>query len=556
MKVLDLNNESITDPLSSDVCIVGAGAAGIAVAHSLIDSGLSVLLLESGAWSEEAASQALYEGVVADDKLHSPPDKYRVRRYGGSTTIWGGRCMPYDELDFQRRAWLKNSGWPIALDEVSKYYPAACELAEIGNASFCAEDIFPVVPEIIRGFSSPDINTSGLEKFSCPTDFGIRYKRRLMSAPNIRLLIHANCTHIQLNEAGDTVSTITVKSLSGRSVLVKSKQFVIATGGLETARLLLNSDDVICAGVGNEHDVVGRYYMCHIAGTVGDVRIDRPVFDVHHGYAQSSEGVYCRRRFSLTREAQEREQIGNLIARLHFPRISDPDHRSGILSGLYLAKDFISYEYGKRLNDGTDRTLVQLAKHVTNVVADAPTTTSFLWNWITKRTLAARKFPSVIIPNKSNRFTFDIHGEQEPNPDSRVTLVNDVDALGMRRLCVDWLYTSSDIHTVRRSLQVIGTEFRRLGIGDVSFSEDTLEAELVRFGAYGGHHIGTARMGSDPRTSVVNGNCRLHSVRNIYVAGSAVFPTSSQANPTLTIVAMAIRLGEFLKHQAGESYVQ
>jgi choline dehydrogenase-like flavoprotein len=322
--------------------------------------------------------------------------------------------------------------------------------------------------------------------------------------------------------------------------------FVLATGGLETARLLLASPSGSGAGVGNEHDVVGRYYMCHIAASVGALTINGPTSVVRHGYETAPDGVYCRRRFSVTPSEQRRLELSNMVARLHFSGIADPSHHCGVLSSLFLAKHIISYEYGKRLGDGGATTFVTYLRHLRNVLADPLDTSAFLWHWLTKRTLAERKFPSVILSNRTNRFSLEIHSEQIPRADSRVSLINSADELGVPRLRVDWRYSASDIDSVRRTLDLFGSEFERCGAGRFEYDRETLEEDLIRFGAYGGHHIGTARMGNDVRTSVVDRNCQVHSVRNLFIAGSAAFPTSSQANPTLTIIALSLRLAEHL----------
>jgi choline dehydrogenase-like flavoprotein len=180
------------------------------------------------------------------------------------------------------------------------------------------------------------------------------------------------------------------------------------------------------------------------------------------------------------------------------------------------------------------------------VLSDPFDTAGFLCHWIAKRSLADRKFPSVILRNRSNRFSLEMHGEQFPRAHSRVTLTDKRDALGLPQLRVDWTCGRDDIESVRRTLDLIAQEIKRTGVGELTYDADTLEEDLMRFGAYGGHHIGTARMGHDPRTSVVDANCRVHSVNNLFVAGSAVFPTSSQANPTLTLIAMSLRLGKHL----------
>jgi choline dehydrogenase-like flavoprotein len=546
--------------LAADVCIVGGGPAGIALALSLSGQGLKIVLLESGHLEPHAPTQALYEGEVADERLHSPADKYRQRRMGGSSTIWGGRCMPFDPIDFEARSHVRHSGWPISFEDLLPFYPEANRLAEAGRFAYDADEAFGSgAPGLIQGFSSEIVRTDGLERFSCPTDFGRRYARRLQVADDVRVLLGANCTGLRLEPGGRSVREVDVATLAGHRFHVAARTVVIAAGGLETARLLLASRDVAPAGIGNEHDVVGRYYMCHIAGNVGTLVVQGRPDRVRHGYEIAPEGVYCRRRIAIRAAEQHRLGLANAVARLHFPRITDPSHGNGVLSGLFLARGLISYEYGKRLNDGTRATLPLYAKHAMNVVTDPVDTAAFLAHWVMRRTLAERKFPSVILRNKTNRFSLELHGEQAPRPDSRVRLIDKVDPLGMPRLGVDWRYSSADIESLRRTLDVIAAELARGGTARLTYNGDTLEEDLLRFGAYGGHHIGTTRMGADPRASVVDAQCRVHSVANLYIAGSAVFPTSSQANPTLTIVALALRLGRHLAQrlaQRAEAIVQ
>lgn len=536
--------------LWADVCVVGGGAAGISLALALSGQGLRILLLESGRRRRHGPTQALYAGEVADERLHSPPDKYRERRMGGSTATWGGRCVPFDPLDFETRSQVPGSGWPLSFEDLLPFYPEANELAEAGRFSYDADQALgPAAAPMIHGFDSPLVRTNSLERFSCPTDFGRRYARRLELASDVKVLLGANCTSLRLGPGGLAVDELEVRTLAGRRFCISARVAVLAAGGLETARLLLASRDARPAGIGNEHDVVGRYYMCHIAGNVGALTLGGAARDVRHGYEVTPEGVYCRRRLAVAAGEQKRRGLANAVARLHFPRITDPRHRNGVLSGLFLARRFISYEYGKRLNDGTPATAGLYARHLLNVLADPFDTSAFLAHWVLRRTLAERKFPSVILRNRSNRFSLEVHGEQLPRADSRVTLADRTDALGMPRLRIDWRYSAGDIESVGRTLELMAQEFERSGTGRLEYDRATLEEDLLRFGAYGGHHIGTARMGTDPRTSVVDANCRVHSVDNLYVAGSAVFPTSSQANPTLTIIALSLRLGRHLSQR-------
>ncbi len=528
--------------LRADVCVVGAGAAGIAVALELAGKGLSTIVLESGGWKARAATEALSEGEVADEQLHSPAHRYRQRGLGGTTAIWGGRCMPFDPIDFESRDYVPDSGWPIRHADLLPFYQAANALAEAGSYSYDGREALPDSAPLIAGFSSKLVRTEGLERFSCPTHFGRRYARRLELAADTRVLLGATCTAIRLNATADSVRELDVATLSGNRFRVAARAVVLAVGGLETARLLLCSRDVTPRGVGNHFDAVGRYYMCHIAGTVGSLTLQGPTAAVRHGYEVAADGVYCRRRLSITAAGQREHRLLNAVARLHFPKITDPSHRNGVLSGLFLSRGLISYEYGKRLRDASPTSAAAYAQHLLNVARNPADAAAFLAHWVRHRTFAARKFPSVIVRNRSNRFSLEVQSEQRPLASSRVQLVDQVDALGMPKLRIDWRYSQEDIQSVGRTLDLIGTELRRSGVGDFSYRKETLEEDLLRYGAYGGHHIGTARMGTDPGTSVVDANCKLHSVDNLFVAGSAAFPTSSQANPTLTLIALSLRL--------------
>jgi choline dehydrogenase-like flavoprotein len=361
------------------------------------------------------------------------------------------------------------------------------------------------------------------------------------------VLLHANVTQLALNTAGTTIDALTLRTFTGKTVTVHARRVVLATGGLETPRLLLANRSVQSNGIGNDHDMVGRYYMCHLAGTTGTLRVNAAHTPVWHGYDVSDDGIYCRRRLALSAETQRQLGIGNFIARLHHPRITDPAHRTGVLSLLYLAKAFIPYEYGKRLHGEERVTRAAWLRHARNVVADSPRTVAFLLHWLRKRGLATRKFPSIIVTPRASRYSLDFHAEQQPNPQSRVSLSGDIDELGLPRIHVDWRYTDWDIASVRTALDLFAQDIRQSDIGDFDYDREAVEADVVRYGAYGGHHLGTARMGSNPRTSVVDPDGRVHNVSNLFIVGGATFPTSSQANPTLTIVALALRLAAHLK---------
>lgn len=537
--------------VEANICIVGGGPAGITLAMELAKTGRSILLLESGGLRPSDETQKLNFGEVADEALHSPPDKYRQRCFGGGTSIWGGRCVPFDPIDFAVRPWIEHSGWPIGYEEVRQHYPAANKLCEAGEFEYDARlAVNGGMRPLLRGFSPRHFDMNGIERFSCPTDFGKRYGPRLDAATNIRVLHDSTVTHLRASLDGGRIQSLRVLSNRGRNFSVIADQFVLAMGGIETPRLLLTSDDIHSGGIGNVHDLVGRFYMCHIAGTIGSLQVDGPADTVWHGYDVAADGTYCRRRISLRSEVQADRHLANVVFRLHHPRITDPGHRTGPLSAIFLAQNFISYEYAKRLVSDQRPTSTTWLRHGYNAAVDPLSTVSFLAHWFRDRILAERKFPSIIIRPKTNRFSLDFHAEQAPNPSSRIGLASSTDRFGNRQVRVDWRYCRQDVETVETSFGLLCGDLREQSVGRLTLAADERDIETVvrRDGAYGGHHIGTTRMGDSPSRGVVDSNGKVFGVNNLYIAGSSVFPTSSQANPTLTIVAMALRLANHLRH--------
>ncbi len=528
--------------LSCDICIVGAGAAGIALALQFEHRRETILVLESGGVRSRSATHALTKGSVTGVLPHPPLHRFRRRAFGGATAIWGGRCVPFDPSDFSHRPWMPGKPWPIAYEALLPYYAPAAALCEIGDFAFTAQDTnqhasHPTLPDFEPGYFTNDT----IERFSCPTNFASRYGSRLNAAKNIQILLHANVTEIHTAPNGAVAKSLSVATLSGRRFAVRAKTFVLAAGGLEIPRLLLASRDHHAHGIGNAFDQVGRCYMTHLAGTTGKITLPENMPPPFNGYERSDDGIYCRRRFALTARAQRALRCGNAIARLHHPSLSDPSHRSGALSAIQLAKPFISFEYGSRLKGASAQAML---RHVRNVVQDFSGAAGFAAHWLYRHALAARKYPSLVAAPRAGAYSLDVHAEQAPNPDSRVMLGHERDALGMQRLVIDWRCMDIDTHTLRASLFALSSDFARGGSARLLLEHDEIDTMILREGAYGGHHIGTARMAASPRDGVVDEDCRVFGVHNLFIAGSAVFPTSGQANPTLTIVALALRLKE------------
>jgi choline dehydrogenase-like flavoprotein len=533
--------------LDCDVAIAGAGAAGIAMACELIRSGFRVLLLESGGMHFESETQDLYRGAVDDPTHHGPLAQYRRRTFGGTTTVWGGRCAPFDPIDFEQRPWVPHSGWPVDREEMNPYYARAHMYADLGEFAYDASTALPDGERpFIPRLESRTIHQDRIWRFSLPTNFGARNHDRLKRS-GVRVLLHANVLKIVTTPTGDAVEGLRVSSLADNAFTVRALHYVLATGGLEVTRLLLLSNDVNPAGLGNDHDLLGRYYSSHVAGDLGQVTFTPRRQGVIWGYERTRDGVYAKRHLRIGDEAQRRHELLNFRCHLTHPPFGDPSHGHAVLSAAYLAKRLLKHqippEFSKDMASAGYR---DVSDHIRNVVVGSASLVTFGTHWLFRRILASRKYPSVSLPGRANRYTVHFDAEQAPNPQSRVTLGDDIDRFGLRRLRVQWRYSERDVESVARCHRLLVEEFDRSGAGRWHATPEAIPEMVRQTINVGSHHIGTTRMADSPKHGVVNRNGRLHGVRNLYVSSPSIFCTSSYANPLLTNTAFAVRLADHL----------
>jgi choline dehydrogenase-like flavoprotein len=541
----DLRTPDHTGDVAGDVVIVGGGAAGLTLAHALGTAGKSVLLLEAGGDRRTKKSQEFYRGELTDKVVHPSTDNYRVRAIGGTSTIWGGRAIPFDPIDFEKRGWVPGSGWPSSRESLAGYYEKAMEASEAGRPEFCPEHALPgAQKELAPGLDGEFVRTT-IERFSMPTNFWRRYGEELTRAPNVRIVKDAPVVHIQLAADGNSADWIEVASPDGSRNRVRGRSYVLALGGLETTRLLLASNDVRPSGIGNDSDHLGRNYMSHLCATSGTISFAGPPDRVAHDYALDPDGIYVRRRLWLTEKAQRDFSLLNTTFRTHLPEPADPSHGDAILSAMFLVKDMVLYEYSRKFVESPVSWAGRFS-HVGNIARQPFRLASFGADWLKRRTFAERKLPSVVLGSLENRYELEFHAEQAPNPDSRLTLSAERDAYRMPRLKVDWRITDLDLASLEKSYGLLARELAQSGAGTLEFNREKLTEKARRHGIVGGHHIGTTRISADPKTGVVDPTCRVHGVSNLYVASASVFPTSGQANPTLTLLALTFRLAEHL----------
>ncbi len=513
--------------LRADVCILGAGAAGITLALELAGTGLEVVVLESGAETLEPDIQDLAKGESVGETLgfsdnQATLDSIRLRQLGGTTNHWAGFCRPYDEVDFEVRPQLERSGWPITRADLDPWYERANPVLGLGPYRF---DWEYWTAELGGGeplLDTPLVST-GVYQIR-DLRFGAEYGDELEAAEGVTVYLRANAVDLRLDPGGDRVETVLAKTLGGVELQVDGPRVVIvALGGIENPRLLLASSTDRPTGLGNEHDLVGRYFCEHfavstaIAVTGQDPEALSALFEADTG---AQEGT-LRVKGEVALTSQAVRDLGLLSLSCQLVVGSYADERPRVISGLGISE------------------------------------------------IAAVAQATGTAPPRSSLY-FLATAEQELNPDSRVRLGTERDPLGMPRVELDWQFTERDRSSILEGMAVIGDELARTGIGRLQLTPgsvvieetdgirpyvgglavdaDAADPEGFELGL-GFHHMCTTRMAADPADGVVDADLRVHSVDNLYVAGSSSFGTAGASTPTYTLVALALRLADHLQRQ-------
>lgn len=555
-----LDGNAVDAALSADLAVIGAGPAGIVTALELAEAGFDVVLLESGREGYSAEAHALGDAAELDPRRHAAMALATRRQLGGASAIWGGRCVPFDPVDFERRPWISEAAWPVSLDELTPYFQRACDWFACGRAIFDATETDCLPPSIVPGLPNDEVRSSSLERWSAPLRFGSAYADRIRSSPRLRLVTGATCTEIGLAASGADVDQLTCRTLDGVEFHVRARRYVVACGGLEGTRLLLASRDVSGRPLGDHSDHLGRWYMAHLEGIVATVRFDAPGARPIHGYERDVDGVFVRRRFSFSRSHQETHELPNIAAWLVHPELMDARHGSGVLSLSYLA---LTSPLGGRLAPEALRLALtgeqvpgvpfgvgersSSAAHLRNIARHPWDTIRFMGGYGLSRATGRRQAPGFEIASPENVYPLQYHGEHRPHRESRVTLADEPDRLGMPKLRIDIRFDDADVDGVVRAHAQWDDFLRRHGAGRVEYSVDDVgEAIRDRFGG-GFHQSGTTRMSRRPEDGVVDPDLAIHGLPTVHVASSSTFPTSSQANSTFMIVVFALRLVDHVK---------
>lgn len=560
MSTVDLRDIPHGTELAADLCIVGAGVAGFAIAMQFVDTDVRVVLVESGGHEPDEAVEDLSE--IENSGAHRAPQSVtRARVVGGTSSLWSGRCGVFDPIDYAARPWVPNSGWPISERDVQPYYDRAGAILGLGPSRYRGEpaDAFageggrpwdrrtfePVVfqfsvhardhQEELRSFVADGVDGAdhigvlqhaGAPK---PKHFGEAYTGLLEAASNTTLITHATATEVLTEPDGGRVTGVEIASLDGHCATIVAPAVVLSCGGIDNARLLLASRRANPHGVGNRHDTVGRYLTDHpfteiatyegIGSTSLRRRLGQRWLDrdgIRHVY---SVGV----RLSAERQRAE----GLLNGAVHI--VERGSEGSPLREAREIADEVREH--------GIDR------RRALSLAGLAARPDRLGWSAYERYVLNR---PSLTRPD---RVDFGCVVEQVPDPGSRVTLSSELDGLGMPRANVCWTIADEEFESMVRIADLFEAELRRLDFelpARTPWSErgvDDWRASVHDMA----HPMGSTRMSTDPRLGVVDRNCQVHDVAGLFVAGSSVFTTSGYMNPTLGLLALSLRLADHLR---------
>jgi GMC oxidoreductase len=506
------------------------------------------VLLESGSSDKKGNGRAWLGDVEILTPHHAALEAVRCQGIGGSSRLWGGRCVALDDIDFEKRDHVPFSGWPIPHAEIANHYGDALTFLGCGT-----DGAYPKNP---RRAAQAEITIDMPECWSAEPDLRRRHGERLRASGRIKVYARCTVTSIRLDSDGGRVAALVVKS-GDRPFEVTAKSYVLACGGLENARLLLLAQRDWPRKFGGSNGPLGRFYCGHLSGYLAAIRFSQQSFAKSLWYQKGSDGSHLRHRLALSPDVQRKHALLNAVFWLDSFSVGDPAHGSGALSMLYVGLALLGLY--SRLGNGlapspTEPRSRGLRQHLSNVRRDPKLlsgTLSVFWQ-LSKRRLGQRAFALI---NPGDRYLLRYHAEQVPNFESWVFLADEQDRKVTPKLGVDFRFQRQDVESVVRSHEILDDWLQGEGIGRLDYLTDAEKhGEVVLQQALDGYHqIGLTRMADDPKTGVVDRNCRVHDVANLFVAGSSVFPTAGQANPTLPAVALALRLGDHLRRTVASS---
>jgi choline dehydrogenase-like flavoprotein len=547
--IVDARSVPENETFETDVCIVGAGVAGLTLAREFIGQEFRVCLLESGDLKFNQDVQSLCVGASVGHP-YFPLHEARARFFGGSANFWdldvgkgqvGARLRPLDPIDFEERDWVPHSGWPFSKSVLDPFYERAQAIWQIEPATYDVKEWEDAEKSPRLPFRPGSVETV-IFKFGRRDLFTRDYAYEVTHrAENILTFLFANAIGIETDEAARRATRLRVACLEGNRFWVTAKLFILAAGGIETPRLLLLSNRIQNVGLGNQHDLVGRFFMEHLHFWSGFYIPSKPSVYESAGLYKSIRSVKqvpIIGKLALTEGELRRHRLLNQNFQLMPRAVSYARLHPGIRSeGITALQAVRSALRSGRIPSG-------FMTHLGNVVRGID---DIALNGLGK---IRRKVHAMMANgDRIQAFRLAHMAEQVPNPESRVTLSADRDRLGLNRVQLNWQLSPIDILSTVRTQRILDAELRRAGLGRLWIEMRDATPPAGLHGGY--HHMGTTRMHVNPDHGVVDENCRVHGISNLFIAGPSVFPTGGYANPTLTTVALTVRLADHVKRCMG-----
>lgn len=525
--MIDLDQLDTSTELATEVCVIGAGAAGISLARRLRAAGHEVVLLESGGFDYEARTADLNVGETVGAEYYELKDS-RLRFFGGTTAIWGGRCAELDPIDLEKRDYVPHSGWPIGWDELESYYREARPLFGLPRER-PSPDLFARAGAALPTFDAQELQNRLWSFDPSINRFTFEWCRDLRDDPGCHIVLHATVTEIRASASAKGIESVEAVSLNGAKLSVRAKAYVLAAGGIENPRLLLASRSVMPMGLGNANDQVGRYFMEHPHARGGRI-LNGDTWQLlkMFGRRHRIDGIDLAALIAPSEALQRREGILNTSLTIAGRQPENTRLFWGMRAYSGVKHKMAPTRAGRSLWLKTKQTAAWLQRHID----------------------PAR--PWALHGMGQLDLALLVRAEQAPNPESRVSLSGDLDATGMPRVTLDWRLSDLDVRSVKALVASLGRELARLGMGKVepaAWLDDPAGGwrfdPLVSTHPIGGyHHMGTTRMSENAQNGVTDSDGRVHGIDNLFIAGSSLFPTGGWANPTLTIVALALRTAD------------
>jgi choline dehydrogenase-like flavoprotein len=527
---IDLDAVPEQKEYASTVCVIGAGIAGLLLARNLAAHGIDVNLIEGGGPTLEARSQELYSAKM-EGNYHDGTTRGRFRVFGGSSTRWGGQLLPYTADVFSPHSSVPSLRWPITNCDLESYYSDVYKIMHVGHGS--PESKLPNqlnmkeqdYPEIKIRFSK----WAPFSKRNLANTVG----RECLRSARITCFLHANATCIEPSKENERIEKVIVKNYRGTTFRFRAQQFAICTGTIETSRLLLASTSICERGVANSTDNVGRYFHDHISVNAATIQGEARRQFVRLFSPRLVGGTLFTPKLEASEELRSRH--GLLAVMAHFA-IEEP---SG--TGVAALREILQRIQRREHS-------LQVIKAMATLPGNLKDIAQLLWFAHVRKCRAISKGAAV---------TLRLDCEQKPMAASRIRISEERDFLGMPKAIVDWRISKDEQRAVQLYARVISSFLNKLGVGPLSWSPELWKADdsWLKLTSDTYHAMGGTRMGTDPKSSVVDCNLQVHGVPNLFVASCSVFPGGGSSNPTFTMMALTLRLGTYLANKCGAASI-